>query len=186
MTPSSSLTGILQVAITVTEIDRATAFYRDALGLPVLMTAPNMAFFNCGGVRLYLSSGQGPEHTGGNSFLYFKTPDINAFLTGAKAKAITIHKGTQNDRAHAGPRSVGTCGSKIPEGNLLGVTGRATPVDSLQMLASAITVPQETCSFMMVLTDDTCRPSLSYSPPAKRPATCTPRASLPRSNNAPT
>jgi catechol 2,3-dioxygenase-like lactoylglutathione lyase family enzyme len=120
MTPSSSLTGILQVAITVTEIDRATAFYRDALGLPVLMTAPNMAFFNCGGVRLYLSSGQGPEHTGGNSFLYFKTPDINAFLTGAKAKAITIHQ-EPNVIARMPDHDLWLMWIKDSEGNLLGI-----------------------------------------------------------------
>ena len=60
MTMRSSLTGILQVAITVKEIDRATAFYRDALGLPLLMTAPTMAFFNCGGVRGLSSAGSTP------------------------------------------------------------------------------------------------------------------------------
>src|ERR1700722_15664354 len=62
LTMSSSLTGILQVAITVKEIERATAFYRDVLGLPLLMSAPNMAFFHCGRVRLYLSCGGGSAH----------------------------------------------------------------------------------------------------------------------------
>jgi len=88
---SASLTGILQIAVSVKEIDRATAFYRDILGLPLLMTAPNMAFFNCGGVRLYLSAGTGSEHAVPKSFLYFRTPDIDAVLADAKTKNVTIH-----------------------------------------------------------------------------------------------
>ncbi len=120
MTTGSSLTGILQVAITVKEVDRATAFYRDELGLALLMTAPNMAFFNCGGVRLYLSSGPASEHTERNSFLYFKTPDINAFLAEAKTKNISIH---QEPAVIARMPDHDLClmWIKDSEGNLLGI-----------------------------------------------------------------
>src|ERR1700748_2008279 len=119
MTASSPLTGILQVAITVKEIDRATAFYRDTLGLPVLMTAPNMAFFNCGGVRLYLSSGQQAEHAESNSFLYFKTADINAFLAEAKTKSVSIHQEPQVI-ARMPDHDLWLMWIKDSEGNLLG------------------------------------------------------------------
>ena len=119
MTTSPSLTGILQIAITVKEIDRATAFYRDALGLPILMTAPNMAFFNCGGVRLYLSSGQAAEHTEG-SFLYFRTPDINAFLAEAKVRNIPIHQ-EPNVIARMPDHDLWLMWIKDSDGNLLGV-----------------------------------------------------------------
>ena len=117
---SASLTGILQVAITVKEIDRATAFYRDTLGLPVLMTAPNMAFFNCGGVRLYLSSGQSSEHAAGNSFLYFRTPDMSGFLADAKAKNVSIHQEPQII-AHMPDHDLWLMWIKDSEGNLLGI-----------------------------------------------------------------
>jgi predicted enzyme related to lactoylglutathione lyase len=120
MTSSSSLTGILQVAITVKEIDRATAFYRDALGLPVLMTAPNMAFFNCNGIRLYLSSGQVSEQNGAQSFLYFRTLDINAFLADARAKNITIHQ-EPSVIAHMPDHDLWLMWIKDSEGNLLGI-----------------------------------------------------------------
>jgi Glyoxalase/Bleomycin resistance protein/Dioxygenase superfamily len=56
---SAQLSGILQLAITVQDIARATKFYRDVLGLRLLMEGPNMAFFDCGGVRLYLACGDG-------------------------------------------------------------------------------------------------------------------------------
>jgi catechol 2,3-dioxygenase-like lactoylglutathione lyase family enzyme len=44
-----------QIAVNVYDVDRATAFYRDTLGLPLLFSASGMAFFDCGGVRLMLS-----------------------------------------------------------------------------------------------------------------------------------
>jgi methylmalonyl-CoA/ethylmalonyl-CoA epimerase len=88
------LTGVLQIAITVKDIDRATAFYRDVLGLPILMTPPNMAFFNCGGVRLYLSRGEGSEH-GSSSYIYFRTTDMDALLTEVRMKNVSIHQEPQ-------------------------------------------------------------------------------------------
>lgn len=46
-----------QIHVSVTDIDRAVAFYRDTLGLSLLFQVPGqpMAFFDCGGVRLYLA-----------------------------------------------------------------------------------------------------------------------------------
>lgn len=45
-----------QIHISVSDLDRAVAWYRDVLGLEFLFQVPGqaMAFFNCGGVRLYL------------------------------------------------------------------------------------------------------------------------------------
>ena len=45
-----------QIHLSVKDIDRAVAFYRDVLELPLLFEVPgqDMAFFDCGGVRLYL------------------------------------------------------------------------------------------------------------------------------------
>jgi catechol 2,3-dioxygenase-like lactoylglutathione lyase family enzyme len=46
-----------QIAINANDLDRATAFYRDILGLPLLFTTSSLTFFDCGGVRLMLSRG---------------------------------------------------------------------------------------------------------------------------------
>lgn len=86
------LTGILQIAITVKEIDRAMAFYRDVLGLRLLMNAPNMAFFDCGGVRLYLASGEGTSQQGSSAFVYFRTGDIGGLAEALKEKGAAIHQ----------------------------------------------------------------------------------------------
>ena len=65
-----------QIAINVHDLDRATAFYRDILGLPLLFTAGALAFFDCGGVRLMLSRPEEPEFDHHSSILYFTVPDI--------------------------------------------------------------------------------------------------------------
>jgi len=116
---SASLTGILQIAITVKDINRATAFYRDVLGLPVLMTAPNMAFFNCGGVRLYLSCGEGKEH-GSNSFIYFRTLDMDALLIEVKRQNVSVHQEPQVI-AHMPDHDLWLMWIRDSEDNLLGI-----------------------------------------------------------------
>lgn len=65
-----------QIAINVYDLDRATAFYRDILGLPLLFTAGTLAFFDCSGVRLMLSRPEKPEFDHPSSILYFTVPDI--------------------------------------------------------------------------------------------------------------
>jgi catechol 2,3-dioxygenase-like lactoylglutathione lyase family enzyme len=65
-----------QIAINVYGVDRATAFYRDILGLPLLFTTGTLAFFDCGGVRLMLSRPEKPEFDHPSSVLYFTVPDI--------------------------------------------------------------------------------------------------------------
>ena len=65
-----------QIAINARDIDRAVAFYRDKLGLPLLFTAGKLAFFDCGGVRLMLDVAEKPEFDHPSSILYFSVPDI--------------------------------------------------------------------------------------------------------------
>jgi methylmalonyl-CoA/ethylmalonyl-CoA epimerase len=79
MTPQAAplriLTSIGQIALTVTNVARATAFYRDILGLTFLFDANNMAFFDCGGTRLMLGLAEQPESTY-SSIIYYRTDDI--------------------------------------------------------------------------------------------------------------
>lgn len=71
------VTSLGQVALSVTNLPRAVAFYRDVVKLEFLFEAANMAFFNCAGVRLMLSISEKPESTY-SSILYYKTADIHA------------------------------------------------------------------------------------------------------------
>ncbi|MFY9689759.1 MAG: VOC family protein [Candidatus Acidiferrales bacterium] len=72
------ITRLGQVAINAHDVERATAFYRDVLGLKFLFAAGQLAFFDCGGVRLMLDKAEDPEFVHPSSILYFSVPDIQA------------------------------------------------------------------------------------------------------------
>lgn len=76
-TPPFGLSTIGQIGITVSDLDRAVKFYRDTLGLPFLFQAPNLAFFNCGGIRLMMGPPEGTKDSL-SSVIYYKVDDIHA------------------------------------------------------------------------------------------------------------
>ena len=69
------LSQIGQIALTVGDLDRAIQFYRDTLGMQFLFQAPNLAFFDCSGVRLMLSIAEKPGEVFA-SVIYYKVNDI--------------------------------------------------------------------------------------------------------------
>jgi methylmalonyl-CoA/ethylmalonyl-CoA epimerase len=75
---NSALTRIGQIAVNAHDVDRATTFYRDVLGLPHLFRAGQLSFFDCGGVRLMLEKPEKPEFDHPSSILYFHVADIQA------------------------------------------------------------------------------------------------------------
>jgi methylmalonyl-CoA/ethylmalonyl-CoA epimerase len=75
---NTKLARIGQIAINAHDVDRATAFYRDALGLTHLFRAGQLSFFDCGGVRLMLDKAEKPEFDHPSSILYFQVGDIQA------------------------------------------------------------------------------------------------------------
>ena len=88
------LSRIGQIAMTVHDLPRAVAFYRDVLGIKFLFeTPPAMAFFDCGGVRLMMSL---PEETGevaGQQFasvIYYTVPDIQEAAAVLGARGVTF------------------------------------------------------------------------------------------------
>ena len=74
----AELTEIAQIAVNVHDLERATGFYRDVLGLPLVLQAPGLAFFRCGSVRLMLSRADKPEYDHPASILYYRVADIEA------------------------------------------------------------------------------------------------------------
>jgi methylmalonyl-CoA/ethylmalonyl-CoA epimerase len=78
-----------QIAVNVRDIDRATAFYKDKLGMKLLFSAPpGMAFFEAGGTWLMLSIPSAPEFDHVSSILYFDVPDIKATHQAMKARGV--------------------------------------------------------------------------------------------------
>ena len=71
-----SLDRVGQIAVTVHDLDRAVAFYRDVLGMKLLFQVPpKMAFFDCGGIRLMLSLPEEAE---------FDHPGLHPLLQGGR------------------------------------------------------------------------------------------------------
>lgn len=72
-----TLSRIGQIFVNVKDLDRAITFYRDTLGMTFLFQAPpNMAFFDCGGIRLMLGIADRPEINHIASIIYYKVDDI--------------------------------------------------------------------------------------------------------------
>jgi methylmalonyl-CoA/ethylmalonyl-CoA epimerase len=71
-----ALSSIGQISINVHDVKKATDFYRDTLGMKFLFEAGHMAFFDCGGVRLMLSTPDKPEFDHPSSFIYYRVADI--------------------------------------------------------------------------------------------------------------
>lgn len=80
-----------QVHVSVSDVERSVAFYRDVLGLPHLFTVPGqpMAFFQAGDVRLYLGIPESAEFTS-RCVLYFRVDDIDAETARLRGQGVTI------------------------------------------------------------------------------------------------
>jgi len=88
--PGISIANIGQIAINVHDTPRAVEFYRDVLKLKLLFMAGDLAFLDCGGVRLMLSKPERPEFDHPSSILYFRVADIqSAFARLVERKAKT-------------------------------------------------------------------------------------------------
>jgi methylmalonyl-CoA/ethylmalonyl-CoA epimerase len=87
-TTTTQLSTIGQIAMIAKDVSRATAFYRDRLGMKFLFEFPGLAFFDCGGVRLMISKAEKPEFDHPGSVLYFKVHDIDATHRDLVAKGV--------------------------------------------------------------------------------------------------
>lgn len=65
-----------QISRQVRDVEAARKYYGEVLGLPHLYSFGNLAFFDCGGVRLFLSESE--QAGDGESIIYFRVPDIKA------------------------------------------------------------------------------------------------------------
>jgi predicted enzyme related to lactoylglutathione lyase len=87
-TAQAAIQSIGQISIVVKDVERAKRFYRDTLGLAFLYEFPGMAFFDCGGVRLYLARADKPEL--GTSILYYRVADIRAAASALESRGVAL------------------------------------------------------------------------------------------------
>lgn len=112
----------------VRDVDRAVAFYRDVLGLPFLARYGDIAFFDLGGVRLFLERSEGEGST-----LYLTVDDIHGTRGELEQRGVTFV-----DEPHVlFADAAGTFGPageeewmtffRDTEGNLLALSARRRP-----------------------------------------------------------
>ena len=89
-----NLSRIEQVAIPVRDIARATAFYRDLLGMKLLFEVPpQLAFFDCDSVRLALSIASDPMYEPPGSIVYYRVADIDVAHADLERRGIEFLRG---------------------------------------------------------------------------------------------
>ena len=81
---------VKQIALTVKDLARATAFYRDTLGLPLLFEVPGLAFVDLHGIRLMLSPGEVPTKEPHGTVLYYQTADLPAAFAVLQEKGVKV------------------------------------------------------------------------------------------------
>lgn len=92
MNESSLVQGMHQVALTATDLDKTTGFYRDVLGLPLIarFDPPGLAFFRVGDVRLSIQ--QNAESEAASSVVYFKVADIEKAVELLSSRGVKLER----------------------------------------------------------------------------------------------
>ncbi len=85
--PQVHLDDIAQIAVTVSDLERAKDFYQNILGMQHLFDAGPMSFFQCGKIRFAIGISDKPTSPGG-TILYFRVPDIQEAYRALSAKGI--------------------------------------------------------------------------------------------------
>ncbi len=78
-----------QIAIAISDLKKSVQFYQDVRGLELLFEVPpSLAFFNCAGTRLMLTTLQGNEQDHHTSTIYYKVSDIKSASEIIKSKGV--------------------------------------------------------------------------------------------------
>jgi DNA-binding CsgD family transcriptional regulator/catechol 2,3-dioxygenase-like lactoylglutathione lyase family enzyme len=128
MTASLKLGPIGQVSRSVRDIAESERWYRDTLGLPHLYTFGKLAFFDCGGTRLYLS--QESATPGPESILYLKVTGIESACNTLKARGVEFTNAPHMIFRHADGTEEWMAFFKDPEGRPLALMEQVPPVSS--------------------------------------------------------
>jgi DNA-binding CsgD family transcriptional regulator/catechol 2,3-dioxygenase-like lactoylglutathione lyase family enzyme len=94
-----SLGRIGQIARSVSDIERAKAFYGEVLRLPHLYTFGNLAFFDCDGTRLMLSQNETPASN--ESLLYLLVENIEACYGELRSRGVEFLSAPHMIHRHA-------------------------------------------------------------------------------------
>jgi catechol 2,3-dioxygenase-like lactoylglutathione lyase family enzyme/DNA-binding CsgD family transcriptional regulator len=106
-----------QVSLATRDLPAMADWFRDVVGLSEIMRFETAAFFDCGGVRIYLSVGD-PAN---NSLLYFRVGDIKADVEALRAKGVAIKSAPHRIHVHDDGTEEWMAFFNDPEGGPLGL-----------------------------------------------------------------
>lgn len=87
------LSVVEQIAVNAHDLERAVGFYRDKLGMTLLFSVPpNLAFFDCDGIRLMLSLPAKPEFDHPSSIIYFNVDNIQQACETLSARGVEFEE----------------------------------------------------------------------------------------------
>jgi len=127
-TTSFGLGQIGQIALTVSDIGRAVAFYRDSLGMRFLFQVPNLAFFDCDGIRLMLSLLEKAAE-GSSSVIYYKVADIQRAFETLASRGVSF-EGKPHLIAKMPDHELWMAFFRDPDRNLLALMSEVRPIPS--------------------------------------------------------
>jgi len=122
----AAITSIGQISRQVRDLDAAVTWYRDVLGLKHLFSFPPLAFFDCNGVRLFLSADP-KESSGGDSVLYFRTENIEAMFTQLKERGVTFRGAPHMIHRHPSGVEEWMAFFEDPDGKVLALMSEVKP-----------------------------------------------------------
>lgn len=105
-----------QISRSVKDIKRAEEWYGKVLGLPHLYTFDKLAFFDCGGTRLYL---QEQDNPGTESILYLKVDDMQGAYSQLASSGVEFSGAPHMIHKHADGTEEWMAFFKDPEGRPL-------------------------------------------------------------------
>lgn len=125
---SLTLGPIGQISRRVSDIAAARHWYGDVLGLKHLYSFGDLAFFDCGGVRLFLSAAEGAID--GESTLYFRVDDIHLVHTALTSQGIEFAGAPHMIHRHEDGTEEWMAFFKDNEGRSLAIMTQRSPPDS--------------------------------------------------------
>ena len=114
-----------QIARRVKDIAAARQWYGEVLGLKHLYSFGDLAFFDCGGTRLFLS--QSPDKEQSESILYFRVPDIHAAHAGLTTRGVEFTHAPHMIHRHEDGTEEWMAFFKDNDGRPLGIMSQAKP-----------------------------------------------------------
>jgi methylmalonyl-CoA/ethylmalonyl-CoA epimerase len=87
-----NLNRIGQIALPVSDVDRAEEFYQHKLGLRKLYRFGDLTFFDCAGVRLLLERAHNPDELNHGSPIYFSCADIALMVRELRQRGVVFNR----------------------------------------------------------------------------------------------